>query len=137
MDAFEFYNQTRNLNRDICIDLQELAILRETAINNQFGGIGGGGDGNSSTVPKSKVESAAVRIVAAENNINDKRIELERLKRLITVEAEKLDDPVERVIIKWRYVMLKSWNEIIAVTGYSRTQVFRYHRDALRNTNVE
>jgi hypothetical protein len=113
MDAFEFYNQTRNLNRDICIDLQELAILRETAINNQFGGIGGGGDGNSSTVPKSKVESAAVRIVAAENNINDKRIELERLKRLITVEAEKLDDPVERVIIKWRYVMLKSWNEII------------------------
>jgi DNA-directed RNA polymerase specialized sigma subunit len=64
-------------------------------------------------------------------------MELERLKRIVTAKAEKLDDPVERVIIKWRYVLLKSWNDIIKVTGYSRTQVFRYHREALSKTNVE
>lgn len=137
MTAFDFYNQTRELDHSINIDLQELAIIRETAINDQYGGIGGGGDGNSSTPPKSKVEQAATRIVVAENAIKAKIMELERLKRLVTVEAEKLDDPVERVIIKWRYVLLKSWNDIIKVTGYSRTQVFRYHREALSKTNVE
>lgn len=137
MTAFDFYNQTRELNHSINIDLQELAIIRETAINDQYGGIGGGGDGNSSTPPKSKVEQAATRIVVAENAIKAKIMELERLKRLVTVEAEKLDDPVERVIIKWRYVLLKSWNDIIKVTGYSRTQVFRYHREALSKTNIE
>lgn len=137
MTAFDFYNQTRVLDHSINIDLQELAIIRETAINDQYGGIGGGGDGNSSTPPKSKVEQAATRIVVAENAIKAKIMELERLKRLVTVEAEKLDDPVERVIIKWRYVLLKSWNDIIKVTGYSRTQVFRYHREALSKTNVE
>lgn len=137
MTAFDFYNQTRELDHSINIDLQELAIIRETAINDQYGGIGGGGDGNSSTPPKSKVEQAATRIVVAENAIKAKIMELERLKRLVTVEAEKLDDPVERVIIKWRYVLLKSWNDIIKVTGYSRTQVFRYHREALSKTNIE
>lgn len=137
MTAFDFYNQTRELDHSINIDLQELAIIRETAINDQYGGIGGGGDGNSSTPPKSKVEQAATRIVVAENAIKAKIMELERLKRIVTDKAEKLDDPVERVIIKWRYVLLKSWNDIIKVTGYSRTQVFRYHREALSKTNVE
>jgi DNA-directed RNA polymerase specialized sigma subunit len=137
MTAFDFYNQTRELDHSINIDLQELAIIRETAINDQYGGIGGGGDGNSSTPPKSKVEQAATRIVTAENAIKAKVMELERLKRIVTEKAEKLDDPVERVIIKWRYVLLKSWNDIIKVTGYSRTQVFRYHREALSKTNVE
>ena len=137
MTAFDFYNQTRELDHSINIDLQELAIIRETAISDQYGGIGGGGDGNSSTPPKSKVEQAATRIVVAENAIKSKIMELERLKRIVTEKAEKLDDPVERVIIKWRYVLLKSWNDIIKVTGYSRTQVFRYHREALSKTNVE
>lgn len=137
MTAFDFYNQTRELDHSINIDLQELAIIRETAINDQYGGIGGGGDGNSSTPPKSKVEQAATRIVTAENAIKAKIMELERLKRIVTEKAEKLDDPVERVIIKWRYVLLKSWNDIIKVTGYSRTQVFRYHREALSKTSVE
>ncbi len=137
MTAFDFYNQTRELDHSINIDLQELAIIRETAINDQYGGIGGGGDGNSSTPPKSKVEQAATRIVVAENAIKAKIMELERLKRIVTEKAEKLDDPVERVIIKWRYVLLKSWNDIIKVTGYSRTQVFRYHREALSKTNIE
>jgi DNA-directed RNA polymerase specialized sigma subunit len=136
MTNYDFFNQARALNREINIELQELAILRESAINDQFGGIGGGGDGNSSTLPKSKVEIAAMRIVEAENAIKLKRIELERLQRQVSVSADKLENPVERIIIKWRYVMFKTWDEIISITGYSRRQVFRFHRDALRRNVV-
>jgi hypothetical protein len=124
------------LKRDINIKLQELSILRETSINDQFGGCGGDGGNKEGGTPRSKVESAAVKIVMFENEISGKLAELEVIKNEISATIDKLPDPVERIILMWRYVLFKTWDEIINVTGYSRTQVFRFYRNALRHTQI-
>lgn len=135
-NTYDYYNRARLLKRDINIKLQELSILRETSINDQFGGCGGDGGNKEGGTPRSKVESAAVKIVMFENEISGKLAELEVIKNEISVTIDKLSDPVERIILMWRYVLFKTWDEIINVTGYSRTQVFRFHRNALRHTQI-
>lgn len=136
MTAYEYYNRARVLNKEINIDHQELAILREQSVNDQFGGCGGDGGNKDGGTPRSKVESAALKVVAFENKISEKVCALEVLKVEISKTIETLSDPVERVIMKWRYVLFKTWEEIIEVTGYSRTQVFRFHRKALKHTQI-
>lgn len=136
MNAYEFYNRARVLNHDIHINLQELTILRETSINAQFGGCGGDSGNKDGGKPRSKVECAAVKIVDFESRISEKMCVLESLKEEISKTIETLSDPVERIIMMWRYVLFKTWEEIINVTGYSRTQVFRFHRKALKHTQI-
>lgn len=133
MTAFEYLNRARVLNRQIKLDHQELAILRETSISAQFGSCSGASEGTSEGgTPRSKVESAAIRIVSFENRIAEKMRELEKIKREITETISKLSDPVERIILTWRYVLLKPWSDVIDKTGYSRRQVFRVHKEAMR-----
>lgn len=135
MTAYDFYNRARELNKEINIDHQELAILREQSINDQLGGCGGDGSKDGGT-PRSKVENAALKVVAFENRISEKVCALEVLKAEIRKTIETLSDPVERIILLWRYVLFKTWKDIIKVTGYSRTQVFRFHRKALKHTQI-
>lgn len=133
MTAYEFYSRARLLKKQIFYDLQDLAILRETSISAQFGGCGGSSFGRvEGGTPQSKVESAALKVVDAENKIAEKGRALEALKTEISAKIDTIDDPVERIILTWRYVMLKSWEDIILITGYSRAQVFRIHKKAMR-----
>lgn len=139
MTPFDFFNRARTLAQEISINLQELAILRETAINDQFGGIGNGNDGNGNDgggTPRSKVETAALKIVAFESQISEKVLKLEIIKSEITTVIEKISDPIDRIIMMRRYVLCRSWEEIIDVTGYSRSQVFRHHRKALKYAQI-
>ena len=139
MTQFEYFNRVRMLAQEININLQELAILRETAINDQFGGIGNGDDGNGNNgggTPRSKVETAALKIVAFESLIAEKMRTLEMIKSEVAAVIEKISDPIDRIIMMRRYVLCRSWEEIIDVTGYSRSQVFRHHRKALKYAQI-
>lgn len=59
---------------------------------------------------------------------------LKRLKReLASIEAaiDGLDDPVERIIIRERYLVGSSWTRVARLINYSRTATFEKHRSAL------
>lgn len=58
----------------------------------------------------------------------DQYIENDRLIKL-------LEDADEQWVLYQKYIMMKSWNEIIRDMPFEQSAVFKIHREALKNLN--
>lgn len=50
-------------------------------------------------------------------------------------EIDKVDDVVERALLRYRYILGLTWENIAEKLGYSTSQVYRIHNRACRNFN--
>ena len=48
-------------------------------------------------------------------------------------ELEKLSDPVEKAVLRYRYIDNMDWEDVSIMIKYERAQTFRIHTRAIRN----
>lgn len=61
-----------------------------------------------------------------DNNIADRQIKIEAV-------INQLADPVERAVLRFRYISNMSWTDIQIAINYERAQTFRVHTKAIKN----
>lgn len=72
-------------------------------------------------------------LVELEDKLDAKIDELYRIKNEILDTIFRLDDPRERMVLKGRYVDMKTWEQIAVEMSYSYMQVTRIHGYALNS----
>lgn len=51
----------------------------------------------------------------------------------IEKELDKLSDPVEKAVLRYRYINNMDWEDIQIMIGYERAQTYRIHDRAIKN----
>jgi len=68
----------------------------------------------------------------AEKLLEKNRQETEKIEAFIAT----LDDPLERAVIRFRFVALMSWDEICVECGYSNSKIMEVFKDAMAKKNA-
>ena len=135
MTVQEFLNQGRILYKKIESLKVQLRYLNELAdssgsrpfdepvVNKQRSG-------------KAKFEYYIDKIFAKEEELNDKINELLEVQNKIEEVISQLDDPIEILILRERYINCFTWEEIECRTDYSRSYIFKMHQSALNKIKV-
>lgn len=72
------------------------------------------------------------------NKVLEEEKSLEKLYNFMAdllKEIDKVDDVVERALLRYRYILGLTWENIAEKLGYSISQVYRIHNRACRNFN--
>lgn len=88
---------------------------------------------SSSGAAKSKIEKAVAEMQEKENRLADEVAELMRITDKVSSAVEKIKNPVEKRILKYRYVSFFSWKQISLLMKMGKSNLFRLHADALEN----
>lgn len=80
---------------------------------------------------KAKFEFYIDKIFAKEDELNNKINELLEIQNKIEELISQLDDPIEILILRERYINCFTWEEIETRTDYSRSYIFKMHQSAL------
>ena len=84
----------------------------------------------------SLVENAALKVVELEEEIASDILELVRVMKEIASAISRMDSMECRTILEMRYLSFMEWDEIISRMGYSRSYVFRLHKEALKAIGI-
>ena len=126
MTAKQFLSRGRWIEREITslIRTRDETRDRLTHITQSYDG-----DGAQSTKDPHKFDA----LVELEDKLDAKIDELYRIKNEILDTIFRLDDPRERMVLKGRYVDMKTWEQIAVEMSYSYMQVTRIHGYALNS----
>lgn len=53
----------------------------------------------------------------------------------LSTEIDKVEDTLERAILRYRYITCLTWEQIAERMGYSMAQIYRIHKRAFKNFN--
>lgn len=53
----------------------------------------------------------------------------------LSSEIDKVEDVVERALLRYRYITCLTWEQIAERMGYSMAQIYRIHKRAFKNFN--
>ena len=134
MEAKEYLEQTRYLDKRIKSDMRELEALKELSVSVRAIGF----DERNSTMPN--IEAPFVKCLALIADMVEKlKTELQKCTQL---RKEALDvimavnDICERQVLRYRYLEMMSWRQISNELGTDVRTVRRWHEEALGNVVV-
>ncbi len=135
MEAKEYLQQAYKLNELIESDIQELDRLRSltnVALSPQI-----------SDIPHSKnwnLEAPFVkyvgRIIEMEQKINSEIDRYIVLKNEIRTTISQLENNDEKLLLRYRYILFLTWEEIAEKMNVSMRTVHRLHSNALKNLKI-
>lgn len=131
LTAKQYLDQGYLLNELIDANVEELKRL-ESMIDG-LSGIAYDKDPVQSGCITSPVERTLEKLERFKNKINAENDRYVDLKEEIRDCIEALPNPKEKVILRLRYVLFKSWDEIGDILQLKRTQVFSLHQTALNH----
>lgn len=131
MTAKEFLNQAYRLNELIASDVEELERLRDLAV--RITGINYGERVQSSRNPDPPFIRYLDDIREMEKKLQRELCELVELKKEITGSIERMEDREERLVLTYRYLDNRTWEQIASLLNVSDRTVHRVHASALRN----
>ncbi len=76
------------------------------------------------------------KIIEVEKNITRLHNELDIFQNNISLALKKINSDIEEKIIVYRYINNLSWEEISKNIGYSKTQTYRLHEQALEKLKI-
>ena len=131
MNAKDYLNQARIIERKIkskVHQLEELKALAErtTVALSDMPGV----------KDVHKQEKIMVEFIDQKSELQEELQELMRTKREITNVVKRVPDMVQRTILEERYIYLKRWKIISKIVGYSESQTYRFHDEALETVNM-
>lgn len=91
---------------------------------------------SSSGAAKSKIEEAVAEMQEKENRLADEVAELMEITDKVSNAVGKIKNPVEKRILKYRYVSFFSWKQISLLMKMGKSNLFRLHADALKNFSL-
>lgn len=88
------------------------------------------------TYKKTDLSDCIVRLEEQEEKINNQIAEIQRTKAIINDALLILKKKNEINVIDMHYLKFIGWEEIGKELGYSRSQILRFHGDALQNIKL-
>lgn len=128
MDAKQYLRQLRRLDDMVNAKLDqvhELRCLAEKVTSAPSL------DGVRSSFGQDKMAEVVAKIVDLESSINRDIDELIDLKTSIIALVDSLEDDDYRLILTYRYLNFKTWEQIAVDMGYTYRHVTRLHGQAL------
>ena len=129
MDIKEYLNQIRYIDQEINAYLEEKKRLRQaielktTSYN----------DNKVQETNSSSYDVKYIRYVDMADVINEKIDALVDLKMKVSSEIDKLDKAEHRLLLRQRYINLKSFEEIAVAMNYDIRSITRIHGYALNS----
>lgn len=125
MRAKQYLMQVWHIDRDIQSRIEE----RENILKTQISGI----DYSKDSVQEGQkvFDDRYMKYLQLRDEIDAKIDELIDLKREISRQIDCLDDKVSMIVLRERYINMKSWNQIASSFGTSERHVWRMHKIAL------
>jgi len=129
VDAKEYLSQAFQLDQRINSKLEQVSMLRDLALKTTSVLQD---DKVQSTKQQSPMESALVKLMNLEEEINDDIDQLIDLKRELATFVAEIENPSYRLLLELRYLSGSTWEEVAAMMGYDVRWVYRLHRKALK-----
>ncbi|HFI0463806.1 TPA: DUF1492 domain-containing protein [Streptococcus suis] len=125
MRAKQYLMQVWHIDRDIQSRIEE----RENILKTQISGI----DYSKDSVQEGQkvFDDRYMKYLQLRDEIDAKIDELIDLKREISRQIDCLDDKVSMIVLRERYINMKSWSQIASSFGTSERHVWRMHKIAL------
>ena len=134
MTSKEYLRQAYRLNELIDSDAEELERLRDLSFK-----IAGGNYGER-LISSGRKEPSFVRYIdeidEMERKIHAELCELVLLKRNITQAINRMENREERLVLTYRYLSNKTWEQISSILSVSIRTVHRIHQSALSHFSV-
>ena len=134
MTSKEYLRQAYRLNELIDSDAEELERLRDLSFK-----IAGGNYGER-VISSGRKEPSFVRYIdeidEMERKIHAELCELVLLKRNITQAINRMENREERLVLTYRYLSNKTWEQISSILSVSIRTVHRIHQSALSHFSV-
>ena len=134
MTSKEYLRQAYRLNELIDSDGKELERLRDLSFK-----IAGGNYGER-VISSGRKEPSFVRYIdeidEMEQKIHVELCELVLLKRNITQAINRMENREERLVLTYRYLSNKTWEQISSILSVSIRTVHRIHQSALNHFSV-
>lgn len=134
MTSKEYLRQAYRLNELIDSDAEELERLRDLSFK-----IAGGNYGER-VISSGRKEPSFVRYIdeidEMEQKIHVELCELVLLKRNITQAINRMENREERLVLTYRYLSNKTWEQISSILSVSIRTVHRIHQSALNHFSV-
>lgn len=133
MTAKEYLKQAYLLDKQIQVEIKELERLR-----NMRGVIRGCSYGEKiGSDPNRNVEAPFIKTIEKiwelEEKINGQILKLVELQSEIDEAINQLNEPAERLLLKYRYLNAMEWTDISDALYVSYRTVHRIHASALNN----
>ena len=133
VSAKEYLKRAYLLDKQINVEIQELEQLR-----NMRGTIQGCSYGEKvGSNPNRNTEAPFIKTIEKiweyEQKIDAKIDKLVDLRSEINASIEKMENPEERLLLKYRYLKNESWEDIAYELNESYRTVHRIHASALNN----
>ena len=133
MTPKEFLQQIRSADRLIDSKLKQLECLRDETTRTSS---------MISDMPRSdspnlqRMESTIVKLLDLETEINADIDQLVDMKRVARDAINALSNADQRLVLELRYLCYKTWPWIADELGYSISNVYRLHDNALKNIRL-
>lgn len=128
MIAKEYLSRAYKLDQQMDSKLEQVRALRELAEKTASVLTH---EPKSGTRNLQSMETALVKAMDLESELADEMIELLDLKQEIGDVIDSVPDVDCRLLLEYRYISLKSWEEICAIMNYSWRSIHRLHQKAL------
>ena len=118
--GYQHLNQ--RINR-LLLEQQQWRELATRVSPNLSGMPRGGGEGGT--------QGAVAKIVDLETEINAEIDKLVDERKRIEAAIRKINDPTLRILLEYRYIGGKSWEEVAVTLGYTYRHTLKKHGEAL------
>ena len=127
-DPKEYLNQIRYTNQEIQSRVEERNELRQAVMI------------KTSSFQTDKVQESGttnfddkyMKFIEVSEDINEQVDELFNLRLRVSNEIDRLEKPEHRILLRMRYINLKTFEEIAVKMNYDIRQVTRLHGNALQ-----
>lgn len=130
MTAKEYLQQVYQLNEKIESKLEQIARLQATAtrVTTVITGTPSGG-----TRLSSRIEDAVANVQQQADILADEIKQLLNLRREVAAAVATLDNHNERIVLEYRYLCFRSWQDIAHLMRTGVRYVYYIHSRALNN----
>ena len=130
MTAKEFLQQAYYAQQEVDMKLEQIERLQSLATRTTtvFKNTPSG-----SACADSKIETAVIRIQEQINRLATELAELLNVTEKVSAAIAQVKNPVEKKILKYRYLCFFSWKQISLLMKTSLRQIYRLHSQALEN----
>lgn len=127
----DIFQKSIDIHKDLLEVKEKLQELNKYRIN--------AADYSNTKISKTNNHSSSIEnILIKQEELKSEYIKVSCDELKVHNEIEKyidtLLDPMERIIIRYRYIFHWSWKDIENKTGYGYRQLNRIHKNALKNT---
>ena len=127
MTTKEYLSQILNLDKRINAKLEQITQLRSFVekVTSPY-------TEKIQSSPSDTMSINISKIIDLENDINAEIDRLVDLKTRITHEIDNMPNNINSALLSSRYISGKTWREIAEELAYGERQIFRIHKNALR-----